>query len=256
MYANKILVNTALICWMCLCGLAQDASELTDCPSSNQRCGDRGCIPKVKLLQCHNIELTPGPLIVALQDPNPLIRDAAAETLASQATNANKEEAVSALTAALKSEKQVRFEMAYALVHLGAEEGFSELHSMCDDNGLGAFQRMNAASALVQAGDEHCIQAVFSVVQSGENDVRAYALSILPKYRDGPPGQAEMVFDMLTESLSDKTPSIKAAASSALALLGKAEAIPHLERAIASERDKQMKLQLEDDLRRLRRQHL
>ena len=255
MYMRDNVIRLALMFLISLSAFAQNRPIA--CPSSDLRCSDNGCIPKPTFLQqCRHIELMPATLFAALQNQDPVIRDAAAETLAhnTDMTGLTKDTVVSALITALKNEKQVRFEIASDLVDLGAQEGFSALRDMCNDQNLIAFRRISAAQALANAGDEHCLDNVLTIMQSASDQDRTYALSTLPSYKQISPEQSQAIFSLLTKSLTDKTSLVRSSASRALVELGKTEAIPYLESALASERDEHMKLQLETDLRRLREQ--
>lgn len=205
------------------------------------------------LEQCRHIPLTAAALKAALDNPDPAIRDSAADVLAyhTEITGLSADQTATILLAAFKREKQIRFEMALDLMHLGVPSGTSALQQMCEDNNWITAQRINAGLALAQTGDDRCLNAVLAIAMSGNDEDRMVALSSLPDYKHSPE-QKQTIFTVLTRALNDRDAFIRYTAGLALFRVGNLDAVPFLEKAIAAEQDRNTKAALEADLHRLR----
>jgi HEAT repeat protein len=254
----KNVVGLLLPFFLVTLGWAQGppSTENVNCPTSGMRCGyDGGCISTVVFLErCKHVPLTPAALTAALRNPDPIIRSSAADVLAShtEITGMSVEEITKILTEAFKNEKQIQFEMALDLVHLGAPEGISALKQMCDDNNGITAQRINAGAALAQRGDDGCLNAVLAIAMSGNDEDRASALSTLPEYKHSSPAQNRTIFTVVARALEDRSSIIRHTAGLALVSIGNPDAIPFFEKAIVVEQDRNTKAALETDLHRLR----
>jgi hypothetical protein len=89
-----------------------------------------------ELLRRHNIELTQSALIAALKNPDPEVRDLAAQKLAEDKAT----EAIPAIMQALSSEKvpQTRMNVAFALAVMGESVGFDTLEDNCKNSNAAA----------------------------------------------------------------------------------------------------------------------
>lgn len=204
-------------------------------------------------LQKHNIQLTPHALIDALKNSDPEVRYLAAQKLAENKTV----EAISAMVEALASEKMpvTRMNIAYALAQLGEPKGFSALEETgCGNPELGGGVRAQSTEYLLNLHREStvCLNALLDILESGTNGYKDQAASILPKFHNVSTEDLQRVFIALVKALNVSHPSVRIAASHALADMGNTAAIPELQKALASEPDEAVRFHIENDLKTLR----
>ena len=205
-----------------------------------------------ELLRRHNIELTQSALIAALKNPDPEVRDLAAQKLAEDRAT----EAIPAIIQALASEKVpwTRMNIAFAMAQMGESIGFDTLEDNCKNKDTTEDIRARSAEYLTRFNRESttCLSAVLDVLKDGSNGYRMVAASLLPKYHDLSTEDSEKVFMGLAGALHAPDPSVRMAAGRALADLGDRRGIPELERAVGGEKGEIVRSQPEEDLTILR----
>lgn len=203
------------------------------------------------LLREHNIELTKDALVRAL---NSDVRFLAVMKLAEDRAP----DAIPAIKAALAAEtvSRARVNIALALGLLGDRAGPDELKKVCADKDLTPEFRLYAVRYMFDLHfqkDEHCVAAAEEMVDSQNVDFggRISALALLPDFRDLTPAESQKVFDLVVHRLDDPEPTVQMEASSALASLGNASAIPYLKAAIAREKEEAIRSVFELNLEKL-----
>ena len=101
-----------------------------------------------ELLRRHNIELTQSALLAALKNPDPEVRDLAANKLAEDGAT----EAIPAIVQALASEKVpwTRMNIAFALAVMGEAIGFETLEDNCKSDNTSGNIRAGSAEYLLR----------------------------------------------------------------------------------------------------------
>jgi len=158
------------------------------------------------------------------------------------------------IIAALERERNstVRFNMATSLLSLGSPVGRTELIAMCDDSAIGDDRRLNAASALVDAGEYACLPSIENVLSTTqESSTRAAALLILSRVQSIPSTLMPATHDLLIKNLVDPVSAVRQYASECIAVIGDKAAAPNLQAAINVESDVLTKQQMERALQAL-----
>lgn len=205
-----------------------------------------------ELLKRHNIELTQSALIAALKNPDPEVRDLAANKLAEDGAT----EAIPAIKQALASEKVpwTRMNIAFALASMGESVGFEALEDNCKSDNAGGNIRARSAEYLLRFNRDStaCLSGVLDVLKDGSDGDKMVAAELLPKYRKLSKEDSEKVFTGLVQALHASGPAGRMAAGQALADLGDTRGIAELERAVGVEQEEVVRSQLETDLGILR----
>ena len=204
-------------------------------------------------LSQHHIALDVDSLTQALQNSDARIRGLAAVQLGGVKAIA----AVPAIENALTKEEiaSVRVDMALALSWLGDKKGLEVLKGTCTNFRTPSALRTLAASYLLNANDSSCLDAVLGISESDPEPLsRAYALSLLPKFKNVPEDQSRRIYTSALKSLMDSDPALRLGASQTFLSLENAAAIPDLRRAIASEQNEDVRRAMERDLGRLQEQ--
>jgi HEAT repeat protein len=190
-----------------------------------------------EFLKRHGIEVTEKGLVSALKNPDPEIRDNAAQELADRKAAA----AIPAITGALAVEKdpELQVNLAYALARLGDRDGFVALQHFCDT--ASASPRLKAALYLLTSfNDESCFGAVESVLQSESERDHAFvvnAMSLVPRFHQLPASDEQRLIVLTVKQLEDPDATVRMTASEVLAKVGDAAVVPSLQKAIADETD-------------------
>lgn len=204
-----------------------------------------------ELLKRHNIELTQSALITALKNPDPEVRDLAANKLAEDGAT----EAIPAIKQALASEKVpwIRMNIAYALAQMGESIGFDTLQDNCKNKDSGNI-RVRSAEYLLRFNRDStaCLSGVLDVLKDVSDGDKIVAAELLPKYRKLSKEDSEKVFAGLVQALHASGPAGRMAAGQALADLRDTRGIAELERAVGVEQEEVVRSQLEKDLGILR----
>ena len=204
-----------------------------------------------ELLKRHNIELTQPALIRALKNPDPEVRDLAAQKLAEDGAT----EAIPAIMQALASEKVpwTRMNIAFALAVMGESIGFDTLEDNCRNAYATGGIRAYSAEYLLRFNRDSttCLSGVLDVMKGGSNGDKMVAATLLPRYHNLSMEDSEKVFAGLAGALHASDPSVRMAAGEALADLGDTRGIAELRLAVGSEQEEVVRLQLEEALKRL-----
>jgi len=198
-------------------------------------------------LRKYGIPIRRSDLQSALSDNRPVVRGLAASELAEM----KDVESVSLIVAALDNEgdPKVRFNMASALVRLGSQVGNQELTHICDDATSPDDHRLNAAHSLVVVGDYSCLSSIQSIMRTTTNSgVKVFALQTLARVKVIPASLAPAIHSELLASLQYPDSSVRLYASKCIASLGDKAAAPNLRAAIARERDRPTRKQMEESL--------
>lgn len=186
----------------------------------------------------------------ALQDPRPDVRTLAANELAEKGDK----EAIPLIRQALAKassalEKQ---NFAQALITLGDPEGKSDMKSVCSDQTVQPDFRLLAASQLLDAGDNSCIDSVVELLSSTDNHVvRQGAMEFLRRSQSVPSNLLPDLEKGLVRALQDEIPSNRRSASERIAQFKIVNARDSLRKAISGETDSAARQQMELDLRKL-----
>ncbi len=209
------------------------------------------------LLREHNIDLTEDALLRALKNTNSDVRFLAAMKLQED----NAVDATPAIKEALAAEKvpRARVNIALALGLLGDPGGHDELKQVCADRGFIPGPRLYAVRYMFDLhfqNDEDCLAAAEEIVDSKNTDFgdRDSALDLLPQFQNLTAEESQRVFELVIHRLEDDPePVVQMAASSALASLGDASAIPYLEAAIEREKEEAIRSVFELNLKKLQK---
>ena len=203
-------------------------------------------------LKSRGIELDRVALVEALRNPSPDIRSFAAQELAL----GNAQDTAPAVAEALASEAvpKARVALSYALAKLGDTKGIDTLEGVCKDRVSSSYLRLEAARLLVLDLREErrsCLNSLLELLRNGSPDSRSGAAWLLSLFRQLSPDDFPRVLQAVVDALADKDTGVRHAASHALTVIGTSSAIPHLERALAIERDEFVRLQMQADLKKL-----
>jgi HEAT repeat protein len=208
------------------------------------------------LLREHNIELTKPALLRALKNPNSDVRFLSAMKLAEDKVT----DAIPAIRQAVAEEKvpRARVNIALALGMLGDQTGKIELKEMCADRGFLPEFRLYAVRYMFDLhsqDDPDCLAAAEKIVESKDADFgdRISALGLLPLFQNLTADESQRILKLVLVCLDNPEPVVRIAASNALASLGNSAAIPHLEAAVAREREPGTRAVFEADLTKLRK---
>ncbi len=208
-----------------------------------------------ELLRQHNIELTQAALVAALKNPEPAVRDLAAQQLAEDHVST----AIPNIVEALNSEQQpvTRMNIAFALAQLGEQLGFNTLEGNCSHENPSSRTRAQSAEYLLVLKHESsvCLNDMMELMRSEDSGYAMQAASILPKFQHLSVDESQRVFGALSEALTSPNPSMRAEAANAIALLGKEEGIRELQKAIAAEKDETLRYELQLSLERLKKKY-
>jgi HEAT repeat protein len=207
-----------------------------------------------EILREHNVELTESALVQALKSSDGLVRYLAAMELSEKkAVNAT-----APIQEALSVERipRDRVNMALALGLLGDQTGPKELKRICADRNFVTEFRLYAVRYMFDLhllNDEDCLSAIEEVLESkdAESSDRISALSLLPGFQNITEEQSQKLFKLTIKQLGNTEPGVRLEASRTLAALGRASAIPDLQRAMAKERDENIRSTLQSDLEKL-----
>jgi hypothetical protein len=202
-----------------------------------------------ELLKRHNIELTQPALIGALKNPDPEVRDLAAQKLAEDGAT----EAIPAIMQALASEKVpgTRMNIAFVLAQMGESVGFDTLENNCRNTDTSGGIRARSAEYLLRFNRESttCLGGVLDLLKGGSTGDRMVAAALLPRYHNLSMEDSEKVFAGLVGALHASNPSVRIAAGGALADLGDTRGVAELRLAVGREQEEVVRLQLEEDLK-------
>jgi HEAT repeat protein len=212
--------------------------------------GHDGALPTLaERLRNYNIELTQSALVGALRNANPEVRYLAAQKLAEDKAT----ETIPTMKEALASEKTpvARMNIAYALAQLDDPLGFDSLENNCKDRDGYAGIRTQSAGYLLSLNRESgvCLSAALDVLENGSNGYKMEAASLLPQFHNLSEDDSQRVFVGLVKALHDSYALVRLDAGRALVDLGDTRAIAHLQQAVASETEPDIRPQLEQDLR-------
>jgi HEAT repeat protein len=214
--------------------------------------GQNSRLPSVEEeLQRHGIDLTEASLVAALANEDGKVRGLAAQRLADvKATNT-----IPAIEEALSRESQplVKANIAYALAQLGDSKGRDSLEQTCQSGDVAPWFRMFAAQYLLTLGVETCQGPVLDLLSGNDDEGRAQALSLLPRFHDLDAKERVKMLQRARLCLLARTPAVRMAASQALRELGGVAAIPYLERAITAETEDAVRSWLQADLVKLQK---
>ena len=204
--------------------------------------------PVAEILKERNIALDIPSLLQALQNSDADIRGLAALQLAGEKVIL----ASPAIEEALAKETitRTRVDMAVALTWLADKKGTEVLKDTCANSQIPTAFRTMAASYLLDANDESCLDAVLGILESSP-DERQVALSLLPKFKNVSEDQSRKIYTSTIKSLTDASPAVRLTASHTCVALANAAAIPELQRAIAYEENKDVRREMENALGRL-----
>jgi HEAT repeat protein len=201
-------------------------------------------------LNRYGIPLTQGSLRAALQDGRPSVRSLAAGELAAMNDTASAPQIVNALLK--EHDPQVELNMATALLTLGSEDGKKVLLRLCDDSGVPADLRLNAALRIMDSGDTDCLRSVLDTLRETTNpSIKTSALLALRHLNQMPASLSLELNAVLQESLRDEDATVRFYASECIAALGDKDAIPSLKSALASETDPSTQQKMREALRSL-----
>lgn len=208
------------------------------------------------VLREHNIELTKDALVRALTNANSDVRFLAAMKLEEDKAA----DAIPAIKRALAAETvpRARVNIALALGLLGDRAGEDELKKACADKDLAPEFRLYAVRYMFDLHfqkEEHCLAAAEEIVDSKNVDFgdRISAVALLPNFQNLTPAESQRVFELVVHRLDDPEPAVQMEASSALAGLGDASAIPYLKAAIAREKEEAIRSVFELNLEKLKK---
>ena len=205
-----------------------------------------------EFLKRHGIELTENSLVAALRNPDPEIRDNAAQEIANEKAVAASPAIKDALATEKDPERQVNF--AYTLAQLGDKGGFVALKHFCDT--ASPSPGLKAASYMLRFGDESCLGAVQSVLRKEpQSDFdhfhMAVAMSLIPSFHKLTDSDKSELIALTVKRLGDSNSYTRMIASQVLAKIGDSSAIPPLEKAVADETDKVVRDSMEAELEKL-----
>jgi HEAT repeat protein len=210
-----------------------------------------GRMPTVRqLLRKHGIALSKEGLLKALKHNNPEVRYLAAQQLAEE----NETDAIPAMTAALRSERNLRARtnIAYALAQMGARRGFSTLKAICHNRTIPSYERLLAVDYLLRMGDESCNKVVLDYLRPrADPSAQVGAMYLLRRMSGISMDERLRALNFVHDSLSVRDISVKLTASDTLVSLKDETAIPAFERAIASETNREVRSKMQSDLKRL-----
>ena len=205
-----------------------------------------------EVLKRHNIELTQSALIAALKNPDPEVRDLAAQKLAEDKAT----EAIPVIMQALASEKVpwTRMNIAFALAVMGESVGFETLDDNCNNDDMNEGIRARSAEYLLRFNRDSttCLSGVLDVLKDGSNGDKMVAAELLPRYRNLSKENSEKVFTGLVDALHAPNPAVRMAAGRALADFGDTRGIEELGYMIEGEQDELVRSRLQEDLGILR----
>ena len=215
----------------------------------------KGSLPTFgELLKQHHIQLTEPALSEALRNPDPEVRDLAAQKLAEDKAY----DAIPAINAALASEQvpRTRMNIAFAIAQLGETTGFDVLERNCRDRQAQTGIRARSAEYLLRLDREStaCFEALLGILRTGSDGYKVEAASLLSRFRKVPAQDSEKAFGELVQALRGSSISVRIAASQALAQLGDRRDIPKLQDAAAGEEEEAVRVEIEEDLRKLEEQ--
>ncbi|MGH9523786.1 MAG: hypothetical protein ACRD3E_14760, partial [Terriglobales bacterium] len=129
--------------------------------------------------------------------------------------------------------------------------GRDALIETCDDQNQREDLRLKAARQLIELGDDKCVQTVSHLLDGNDSAHRREALELARMFHHLSELDAESLSDRVAPSLSDADPSIRIAASAALAALGRTGSSALIETALSVERDPSVRTQMYTDLVKL-----
>lgn len=204
-------------------------------------------------LKEHNIPLNKSALVAALRDTDPEVRSLAAAELAEERAM----DTVLSIEEALDREDvpTAKINIAAALAHLGEQRGTEILKEACSESGNPEPMKMLATRYLLDFGNPYCIAAEYEALRNeSDQDSRIQALGLVSKFGGISPADKTELVNLSVQALNDPSAGVRISAGDALAKLGDSSATPYLQRAAADERDKEVRSQLDLDLRQLQRQ--
>ena len=192
----------------------------------------------------------------ALSSSGPQIRILAAMKLADDKAVTSEPK----IEAALQNEKvpEVTIQLAFALAELGNPQGISSLTSMCNAKTQSTSIRLGAAQDLLHFGKAVCLSGVLGILNDPKQDSStiAQAAYILGKYPEFLKTDQKSLVEPLRTLLNSPDPTVRIAASQALANVGNASLLPELQAAIVRESDDSVRSQMEANQRILQRKAL
>ena len=164
------------------------------------------------------------PLIEALADPEPAVREQAASVLG----DLEDERAVEPLMAAASDENEdVRAQVIWALGSMEDPRAFETFRSALSDESEEVQE--NALWALGQLEDPRSVDALTEALQSSNPDIRETAASSLGQIED------PRAIDALTSVIDDESPDVREQAVWALGMIEDPGAVPTLKQALKDE---------------------
>lgn len=202
-------------------------------------------------LQARHIGLTIPELLEALKNPDPEIRGLSAMALADKHVDAVSQNQI-LNTLSDETVPEAKLNIAYALLLLGNKAGKIALVEGCTASEWPGYLRVRAASYLLRSGEPSCLDAMLSILKTGDSETRVQVLSWLQEF---PTSNSEEVRNALRESLADSAPTVRIVASDTLAKTGTSADVPYLKAAISGEQDQTVRLQMQSSLRYLENRH-
>ncbi len=241
--ARLWLVETAMLCLMCVSASAQEPTIVSDFPPTTF----------AEALRSLGIyDQSEKSLIAALGSSNPEVRSLAANKLAGD----GRSDAVGSIEAALGVEKDLNTQanIAGALVALHDTKGAEYLRSMCSNPSMPLSGVIAATRMLqtVQSPTGFCSETLLAALnQKQEAGDAATAVSLLPGvYRSVSQDQARRIIDVLKSLLNEQNPAaVRLEAGYGLAQIGSSESIEAVREAIMKEPDPTVRFGLESDLK-------
>lgn len=204
-------------------------------------------------LKGKGIPLNRESLLAALRSPDHEVRSLAASQLAEQ----HVAEALPGIRQAYQEETrpQLRVNLAFALSWLEPEEGSKLLKASCADARLGAMAQLQAASYLIRSKDATCLSSVLKIIrESPESGERAAGLSLLPQFASAGGVTCGEVESLVLLRLRSDSSYERIAAAKGLTSVCKASATGHLQDAIKREPNRDLRSEMERELKNLQKQ--
>ena len=218
--------------------------------------GNEPLTSSAEFLRQHGIDTSQQSLIAALRNNDPTVRSIAAFQLAGD----HPLESTAILESALSNETDpdVAVQIAGALWQIGGKTGFQHLESVCADPSLPMSVVTKATWHLTLANRSRpqpgsvgkCAGALIAGLGRASERDRwpEILLRLLAVSRDVPKAEADVIVSDIQTLLGDNDPSIRMAASHALATMASVSSIPSIRNTISYEQDPDIRASLERDL--------
>lgn len=198
-------------------------------------------------LRSYGIRISEPDLIVALRDSRPMVRALASAEL----SELKAVTALPAISDAAVNEQQdlVQAEMFESALGLGSIPALQSLTTICLNPARRGDARLVAARALFGKGDHACFGAIADMMLPSEEAAdRIGAWYLLAQLPDRTKQETKLVLERILPALSEVDPHIRLEASTSLRMLHDPSASEGLRTAISSERDENVREQMQEDL--------